>query len=279
MHCIPFNWNINFFTSSLWILVTDLLICHTFGKTQSLQQTVWIFKWGVKPPTKKHKTESCDMLLLQRGGGYNTQQKAKMPSSLPFYTPTIFVLMSPGLWEGCVLAHSVQGSAGAFLLETVTGAPHQKRMNEGLHWTQLRGPSLCPTHTPRPLLLQGGVSRPLHQDPALCTSLPHSGQPWECREAAPIPAWIRNLRPNGPPSGWRPFWWWKPGFMGTPCLGPAANKPSVKGHFPGSWESWAGPGYQVSLACDNSIEIMWKTGLTIHAEVFTREKLKLSRTH
>ena len=88
------------------------------------------------------------MLLLQRGGGYNAQQKAKMPSSLPFYTLTIFVLMSPGLWEGCGLAHSVQGSAGAFLLETVTGAPHQKRMNEGLHWTQLRGPFPVPhAHT------------------------------------------------------------------------------------------------------------------------------------
>lgn len=42
----------------------------------------------------------------------------------------------------------MQGSAGAFLLETVTGAPHQKRMNEGLHWTQLRGPFPVPhAHT------------------------------------------------------------------------------------------------------------------------------------
>lgn len=99
VHCVPFNWNI-FFTSSLCILVTDLLICHIFGKTQSFQQTVWIFKWDVKPSTRKHKTESCDMLLLKRGGAYNTHPKAKMPSSLPFYTLTVFVLMTPGLWEG-----------------------------------------------------------------------------------------------------------------------------------------------------------------------------------
>ena len=57
------------------------------------------------------------------------------------------------MWAG----HSVQGSAGAFLLETVIGAPCQKRMNEGLHWTQLSGafPVPPPTHTthfadPRP---------------------------------------------------------------------------------------------------------------------------------
>lgn len=99
VHCVPFNWNI-FFTSSLCILVTDLLICHIFGKTQSFQQTVWIFKWDVKPSTRKHKTESCDMLLLKRGGAYNTHPNAKMPSSLPFYTLTVFVLMTPGLWEG-----------------------------------------------------------------------------------------------------------------------------------------------------------------------------------
>ena len=101
------------------------------------------------------------MLLLQRGGGYNAQQKAKTPSSLPSYTLTIFVLMSPGLWEGCGLAHSVQGSAGAFLLETVTGAPHQKRTNEGLHWTQLRGAFPVPHAHTTPFA-------PPRRDPGLC---------------------------------------------------------------------------------------------------------------
>lgn len=71
------------------------------------------------------------MLLLKRGRGYNTHEKAKMPSSLPFYTLTIFVLMSPGLWEGCGLAHSVQGSAGAFLLETAIGAPSKRGWMKG----------------------------------------------------------------------------------------------------------------------------------------------------
>lgn len=234
VHCVPFNWNI-FFTSSLCILVTDLLICHIFGKTQSFQQTVWIFKWDVKPSTRKHKTESCDMLLLKRGGAYNTHPKAKMPSSLPFYTLTVFVLMTPGLWEGVgwpLCARLCRGiSPGDSHRSTL---PKEDEWRAALDTAQWGLPCAPPTHTPRTLLIQGRVSRPLHQDPALYRSLPHWGQPWECREAMPIPAGIRNLRPNGTPSGWRPFWWGKPGFMGTPCLGPAANKPSVKGHFPGS---------------------------------------------
>lgn len=58
-----------------------------------------------------------------------------------------------------------------------------------------------------------------------------------------------------------------------------SEQTSVKGHFPQSWENWAGPGYWITLACDNSIEIMWKTVLTIHAEVFTGKKLRLSGAH
>ena len=145
------------------------------------------------------------------------------------------------------------------------------------------GPSLCPTHTPRPLLLQEGIqasaSGPIsvHVPTTLRAALGMQ------RSSAYTP-W--NSEPQ---TQWDSLWLKAILMVKTriyghtlPCThltGPDANKLSVKGHFPRSWKSWAGPGYQVSLACDNSTEIMWKTGLTIHAEVFTREKLKLSRTH
>lgn len=145
------------------------------------------------------------MLLLQRGGGYNAQQKAKMPSSLPFYTLTIFVLMSQGSEKGVGWPTLCKALQGHFSWRQSQEHPTKSGWMKGCIGHSSVGPSLCPMHTPRPLLLQGGVSRPLHQDPALCMSLSHWGQPWECREAAPIPAGIRNLRPNGTPSGWRPF--------------------------------------------------------------------------
>lgn len=186
--------------------------------------------------------------------------------------------MAPGLWEGVgwpLCARLCRGiSPGDSHRSTL---PKEDEWRAALDTAQWGLP--CAPHAHHALCWSKAGYPGLCIRTQLCTGPYHTGQPWECREAMPISAGIRNLRPNGTPSGWRPFWWGKPGFMGTPCLGPAANKPSVKGHFPGSCESWAGPGYQVSRACDNSTEIMWKTGLTIHAEVFTREKLKLSRTH
>ena len=203
-----------------------------------------------------------------------------MSSSLPFYTLKICVLISPGSEKGVAWPAPCPGLCRAFFLEAVIGASHQKRGPEwraGLNTAHGSLP-VSHTHTPRISLLRGGY-------PGLCTRTQLCAGPCciECRlENAEKQCLhlltFRTSDPIGLPPRWRPFWWWKPRFMGAPYLGPAVNKPSIKGHFPGSQESWAAPGYQVTLACDNSIEIMWKTVHTIHAEVFTSEKLKLSGT-
>lgn len=131
-----------------------------------------------------------------------------------------------------------------------------------------------PPLDPQPALLQ---ARSL----SLCTRAQVCLRPWEGTGAA--------YAPTGPQSGrtTEPQVWVKAVLRAETskahgCTLPRSHhseQTSVKGHFPQSWENWAGLGYWINLACDNSIEIIWKTVLTIHAEVFTGKKLRLSGAH
>ena len=111
--------------TSLCILDTDPLICPIFGK-HILSNRQSGFASGMS------NQEAQNLVLcyvVERGGGAgdSTHLKAKMSSSLPFYTLKICVLISPGSEKGVAWPAPCPGLCRAFFLEAVIGASHQKR--------------------------------------------------------------------------------------------------------------------------------------------------------